>query len=362
VVEGGSGPASTPRRLGLIRTPEQEQVHRDSESVDPVAHPVPAIETTRLILPGGIPLQFCRIPAGTFWMGSRERVTAPLHTPAPLHQVRIKDDFWLGQTPVTLAQFQVFVQATGRKWKTKRVTADDQPVVEVSWNDALAFCDWLNSCESASPQTAQVHWPAELADCVATLPTEAEWERACRGATDDSCVEQEFGCGDGAEALAEVAWFGMDWNAEVPRVQQKRPTDWGLHDLHGLVWEWCHDKYSATAYATRTMVTVDLGAAARAADHKRDAEPAECVLRGGSWFLSAVYCRSVFRGRDWAVIRNWDYGFRVALVPGPARARGSAAPAQAEPGLGHAARRLAGAEWERQGGAGSAAGPPASGP
>ena len=68
-------------------------MHRDSESVDPVAHPVPAIETTRLILPGGIPLQFCRIPAGTFWMGSRERLPAGWDNPAPPHQVRIEDAF-----------------------------------------------------------------------------------------------------------------------------------------------------------------------------------------------------------------------------------------------------------------------------
>ena len=317
---------------------------------------------TRLILPGGIPLEVCRIPAGTFWMGSRERVPDPWDTPAPPHQVRIKDDFWLGQTPVTLAQFRVFVHATGSKWKTTSVTADAQPVVNVSWHEALAFCDWLNSCRSSTPETASVRWPAELADCVATLPTEAEWERACRGATGDSCVEQAFGCGDGAEALTAVAWFARDWNAEIPRVQQKRPTDWGLYDLHGLVWEWCHDKYSATTYAERAMLTVEPGAAAREADQKRDADRARRVLRGGSWLNSAAICRSAIRNWFRAAYRNWDCGFRVAVVPGPSRAQLRAERAQAEPGLGHAARRQADAEWERRGGAGSAAGLPTSGP
>ena len=297
---------------------------------------------TRLILPGGIPLEVCRIPAGTFWMGSRERVPDPWDTPAPPHQVRIKDDFWLGQTPVTLVQFQMFVQATGRKWETTRVTAANQPVVEVSWEDALAFCDWLNSCRSSPPETHQVRWPAELAECVATLPTETEWERACRGASGDSCVEQEFGCGDGAEALGAVAWFGLDWNVEIPRVQQKRPTDWGLYDLHGLVWEWCHDEYSATAYANRAMVTVEPGAAARDDYRKRGADLAQRVLRGGSWYVSAAFCRSAFRYGDWANVSYGSVGFRVALVPVPARAQVSADQAQ--------------------GGAGSAAGPPTSGP
>ena len=282
--------------------------------------------------------------------------------PAPPHQVRIKDDFWLGQTPVTLAQFRVFVQATGSRWKTTSVTADDQPVVNVSWDEALAFCDWLNSCRSSTPETASVRWPAELAHCVARLPTEAEWERACRGASGDSCVEQEFGCGDGAEALAAVAWFARDWNAEIPRVQQKRPTDWGLYDLHGLVWEWCHDEYSPTPYAERAMLTVEPGAAAREADQKREADRAQRVLRGGSWNFSAAVCRSAIRLGFRA--GSWDrhFGFRLALVPGPSRAQLRAERAQAEPGLGHAARRQADAEWERLGGAGSAAGPPTSGP
>jgi formylglycine-generating enzyme required for sulfatase activity len=326
-----------------------------------VAHPVPAIETTRLILPGGIPLHFCRIPAGTFWMGSRERVPAPWDIPAPPHQVRIEDDFWLGQTPVTLAQFRVFVQATGTNWKATSVTADDQPVVDVSWDEALAFCDWLNSCRSSTMETAPVRWPAELADCVATLPTEAEWERACRGAAGDSCVEQEFGCGDGAEALAAVAWFGLDWNVEIPRVQQKHPTDWGLYDLHGLVWEWCHDEYSATAYAERAMLTVEPGAAPRL-DPEQRLNNVLRVVRGGAWFDWARDCRAAVRVTIWPESRFGYLGFRVCLFPGPCRAKVSADQAQAEPGLGHAARRPADAEWERQGGAGSAAGPPTSGP
>jgi formylglycine-generating enzyme required for sulfatase activity len=134
-------------------------------------------------------------------------------------------------------------------------------------------------------------------------------------------VEQEFGCGDGAEALAAVAWFARDWNAEIPRVQQKRPTDWGLYDLHGLVWEWCHDEYSPTPYAERAMLTVEPGAAAREADQKREADRAQRVLRGGSWNFSAAVCRSAIRLGFRA--GSWDrhFGFRLALVPGPSRAQ-----------------------------------------
>ncbi|MFN6108052.1 MAG: formylglycine-generating enzyme family protein, partial [Planctomycetaceae bacterium] len=133
-----------------------------------------------------------------------------------------------------------------------------------------------------------------------------------------------------------------DWNAEIPRVQQKRPTDWGLYDLHGLVWEWCHDEYSPTAYAERAMLTVEPGAAARDDYRKRGTDLARRVLRGGSSDSSAAWSRSAFRYGDWANVSYGSVGFRVALVPVPARAQVSADQAQ--------------------GGAGSAAGPPTSGP
>lgn len=295
-------------------------------------------------------------------MGSRELMPGRVHPPVPRHEVRITWDFWLSQVPVTLAQFRVYLQDTGRKWETTRVTADDQPVFELNWHDALAFCDWLNTCRISSPKTAQVRWPTELAEHVATLPTEAERERACRGIAGEQPVEQEFACGDGAEALAAVAWFGLDVKGEVPCVQQKRPTDWGLHDLHGLVWEWCHDEYSATAFAERGMLSVNPGAAERLIRQERVDINSQSVVRGGSWFDSAARCHSAIRDGNPSCIRFGGGAVRVALVPGRSRVPLEEERAQAEPALGHGARREADAEWERLGGAGSAAGPPTSGP
>jgi formylglycine-generating enzyme required for sulfatase activity len=160
-----------------------------------------------------------------------------------------------------------------------------------------------------------VQWPAELAECHATLPTEAEWERACRGVAGEQLVEQEYGSGDGATALERVGWFGFDWwETKIPLVRWKEPTDWGLFDMHGLVWEWMLDAYRPDAYGNRSEITVDPWEGA-GAEHGERSPNALHVLRGGSWDNSAASCRSAFRIRNGAVIGFGYYGFRLALVP-----------------------------------------------
>jgi formylglycine-generating enzyme required for sulfatase activity len=320
-----------------------------------VDKPVPAIATASLILPGGIPLEFCRIPAGTFWMGSREPVASLWHPWAPRHQVRITRDFWLGQCPVTVSQFKVFLEDAGLKWNKIEPGIDEQPVVKLYWNDAMAFCDWLNDCRMHPKETANVCWPAGLEEHVATLPTEAEWERACRGATGDNYVEQEFGCGDGAEALSAVASLDLKSDGVVTHVKQNRPTDWGLHDLHGLVREWCYDEYSDDAYTQRGAMTVDPGAQVRVKVKRTFFGAAPRVVRGSSRGNSLVERRCAYRFGNTNILDLC--GFRVALVSDSSDIQSFEDQLQAQPGLGHAARRQAVAEWERRGGAGSAAEP-----
>ncbi len=297
-------------------------------------NPVPPLQTTTLLLPGSIPLELCRIPAGEFWMGSREPQVGWVDVGAamPRHRVRIQLDYWLSQTPIRLKAFRAFVAAVrldrasamasvsstdAGTWSTDRVTEDDQPVVDVSWLDAMAFCDWLNAARHHPDANREVQWPAELAECHATLPTEAEWERACRGVAGEQLVEQEYGSGDGATALDRVGWFGLDSATKIPFVRRKEPTDWGLFDMHGLVWEWVLDAYRPDAYGNRSDISVDPWEGPGVERGERSPN-AQRVLRGGSWFDSAAYCRSAIRGRArfGADFRYWDFGFRLAVVSG----------------------------------------------
>jgi formylglycine-generating enzyme required for sulfatase activity len=134
----------------------------------------------------------------------------------------------------------------------------------------------------------------------------------------EQLVEQEYGSGDGATALERVGWFGLD-STKIPFVRRKEPTDWGLFDMHGLVWEWMLDAYRPDAYGNRSDISVDPLEGA-GAEHGERSPNAQRVLRGGSWDYSAAFCRSAFRFRYRADFRFWIYGFRLALVPGPSRA------------------------------------------
>jgi len=300
-----------------------------------VANPIPPIQTATLLLPGSIPLEMCRIPAGEFWMGSREPqpIWYDRNGSMPRHRVRIQHDYWLSQTPIRLQAFRGFVDARrferasaiandsstdAGNWITNSVTEDDQPVVDVSWLDAMAFCDWLNAARQTPDANRQVQWPAELAECQATLPTEAQWERACRGVAGEQMVEQQYGFGDGVTALEKVGWFGWDRETKIPCVRRKEPTDWGLFDMHGLVWEWMLDEYRPDAYENRTEITIDplegagVELAARAPNTRR-------VLRCGSWNDPAPHCRSAVRGFNFPTNRFAHNGFRLAIVLGPSR-------------------------------------------
>jgi formylglycine-generating enzyme required for sulfatase activity len=174
----------------------------------------------------------------------------------------------------------------------------------VSWDDAQEFVAWLNA-------------RGILTDgLVARLPWEAEWEYACRAGT-----ETQYGNGNGEGALQEVGWYGENSKGTTQPVGLKRHKPWGLHDMHGNVWEWCEDVYDAKAYAKRSD-----GWTARAweeTDAGKDAElfggdrPSR-VVRGGSWDNTAGRCRAAIRNWGHPLGRYWIQGFRVLLwLPGP---------------------------------------------
>lgn len=258
-----------------------------------------------LFLPDGenhsVPVFFRRIPKGEFRMGSRGYE----NNEQPRHCVVISSPFYLGTMTVTQRQFACW----RAEHKNKFPDRPDHPAENMDWNEAVAFCDWMNDiCKDQLP-----------ADITVRLPTEAQWEYSCRAET-----ETEYWSGDGKAALREVAWFGGDWETGCHAVGGLQANPWGLYDMHGNVWEWCRDASDEDAYGKRGAEDVDPVV-------EGDTDSLR-VLRGGSWIRSAWYCRSAVR--DWLHPddRVRYVGFRLCLSSGPVETSQSERGAQeAEP-------------------------------
>jgi formylglycine-generating enzyme required for sulfatase activity len=272
--------------------------------VQPVQGPTPADEASRAAgtkwIHEGTKLSFVWIPPGSFQMGSKEGEGEARERPA--HQVKLTRGFWLGEFPVTNAQYGLFLKARPKGvrepdyWNDRRWNQPQQPVVAVNWLEAMRYCAWAS-------EQLQAH---------CTLPTEAQWEYACRaGKPGRWCF------GDKESELQKYAWFEDNSNGSTQPVGTRDPNAWGLYDMHGNVWEWCYDLYDGEVYRGRAQRVTDPVYGDAAQDGSADARR---VLRGGSWLFSAAVCRSAIRFWSRADDRSWDFGFRLALVPGPSRA------------------------------------------
>jgi formylglycine-generating enzyme required for sulfatase activity len=289
-----------------------------------------------------IGMKLARIPAGEFRMGSDESAESlgrafptceferidKLDDEQPLHRVRITKAFYLGVHEVTIDQFRRFTEEApyeaesdrdgtggwgysaevayfeGRRprysWRDPGFRqAGNHPVVNVTWNDAVAFCEWLSRKEGRTYR----------------LPTEAEWEYACRAGS-----TTRYQNGDDPEALTDVAalydrttkdvfpqWascavHGTDGHAFTAPVGIFRPNAFGLCDMHGNVWEWCSDWYGEDYYATSPSN-----------DPQGPETGVVRVRRGGSWHTWHLYMRSSFRNYNTPDTRYVLVGFRVAL-------------------------------------------------
>jgi formylglycine-generating enzyme required for sulfatase activity len=195
------------------------------------------------------------------------------------HQVTLTKPFYLGVYQVTQEQYQKVMGTNPSHFKGAR-----NPVENVSWKDAVELCRKL----SELPEEKK-------AGRVYRLPTEAEWEYACRaGTTTTYCF------GDDQSQLGEYAWFEKNSNSKTHPVGEKKPNAWGLYDMHGNVWEWCADWYGDYP---KGAVTDPVGPATGSIR----------VGRGGSWLNVAALCESALRLRFTPVIRNFSNGFRLAL-------------------------------------------------
>jgi len=214
-----------------------------------------------------IGMRFVPISAGTFTMGDGKTA----------HKVTLTKAFHLGQHEVTQEQYKKAMGTNPSKFKGKQ-----NPVEKVSWNDAVAFCRKL----SVLPEE-------KAAGHVYRLPTEAEWEYACRAGT-----TTKYSFGDSESEAGEHAWYKENSGDTTHPVGQKKPNAWGLHDMHGNVWEWCQDWYGNYPSG---LVTDPTGAASGSSR----------VLRGGSWRDFSVYCRSAYRHGGAPDSRLNFLGFRV---------------------------------------------------
>ncbi len=216
--------------------------------------------------PSGIDFVF--IPAGTFTMGSRE------FNDAKSHHVVISRPFYMGKYTVTQREW---VMLMGRNPSVFQ--GDNLPVDSVSWHDCQGFIGNLNEREGVDGYR---------------LPTEAEWEYACRAGSDT-----RFCFGNSTKTLREYSWFHDNSGREPHPVGQLEPSKWGLYDMHGNVWEWCHDWYAKT-YPMGPVT-----------DPKGPDTAFLKVFRGGCWSISALNCSSAGRRCDAPGDSDDRLGFRI---------------------------------------------------
>ncbi len=231
------------------------------------------------------------ISAGSFMMGSPEDEVGRYDDEAPQHEVTISQPFAMGRFPVTFDEYDRFINATSglspsrEKPNDQGWGRDRQPVINVSWTDAVTYCEWLGK------QTGKLY----------RLPNEAEWEYACRAGTTTA-----YWWGDGhGKNLANFRGADSQWGAkQTSPVGSFDPNPFGLYDMHGNVWEWCKDCWHGT-----------YNNAPRDGTAWEESGGGDCgrrVIRGGSWLNIPRLLRSADRDRDNTDDRNYDLGFRLA--------------------------------------------------
>jgi formylglycine-generating enzyme required for sulfatase activity len=227
------------------------------------------------------------IPAGSFTQGSPTNETGRFNEEGPQVAVTISQGFWIGKNLVTQQEYQSVIGSNPSSFTGSSAL----PVEQVTWMDATNYCVKRTIQERAAGIIP--------AGCYYRLPTEAEWEYACRAGTTN-----RFNYGDdpGYTNLANHAWYEVNSSDLTHVVGQKPPNAWGLYDMHGNLWEWCQDWYA------------DSYPGGSATDPQGPASGAYRVLRGGSWADPGALCRSACRTYDDPTLFFTNYGFRVVLV------------------------------------------------
>ena len=237
------------------------------------------------------------LPTGKFQMGrAPDDPDKTFDDELPRHEVEISQRFGLSETEVTQGQYQAVMGSNPSEFKDKEDSAQ-RPVENVSWLDAVAYCNKLSELEGLPTcyevSGRQVKLPQGLACHGYRLPTEAEWEYAARA--DEGTIYS------GSNDPKEAAWFGEELqNGSTHAVKGRKANQWGLHDVSGNVWEWVWDELGDYQAGSQKDPTGPLGDGSRR------------VLRGGSWSGDAGGVRVAYRSRAAPGNRNLHVGFRLA--------------------------------------------------
>ncbi len=264
---------------GCDRTPEGTQPKTASKAPAQSA----SAATNAAVAPSGM----VQIAAGRFQMGDKGQVDAKPHEVAV-------SAFLIDATLVTQEQYEKAMGENPSRWKGAK-----NPVEQVRWSDAVKYCNKRSELEGLRPCYDLKTWKCDFDANGYRLPTEAEWEYACRAGTSTA-----YFFADDPSKLGEYAWFDKNSGARPRPVAQKQPNAWGLYDMSGNVWEWCNDFYKVDYYNESP-----------ATDPRGPDTGQTKVVRGGAWRFSAERCRSGYRYNEnpgYAdVCFGYDiYGFR----------------------------------------------------
>ena len=237
----------------------------------------------RLTWENSIGIELIGLPAGKFRMGS----TSGDSDESPVHEVTLTEPFLLGKTEVTQAQWKAVMGTS-----PSHFVGDDRPVESVSWTECEEFCHRLTEKERRSGVLPE-GWKY-------SLPTEAQWEYACRAGTTTA-----YSFGDSSSRLSDYAWLNGNSGDRTHPVGGKQANPWGFHDMHGNVREWCLDWYDSEFY----------GSSEASVDPTGPSSGSYRVARGGGCYSGASYLRSADRDGDAPGRRNRYLGFRLAMVP-----------------------------------------------
>ncbi len=292
--QGGAVAGRLTKVVGLYLSGDNEARQRVEKVLETAR---PAVPEEKELVTNSIGTRLKLIPAGSFLMGATPDDHEADKDEKPQHKVTITKPFYLGVYEVTQYEYRQVMKDNPSKFKDSELL----PVEQVSWLDAVRFCNKLSERERRKPYY-------EIEDDSVTilggngyrLPTEAEWEYACRAPhRPETATKHTFG--DSDADLSSFAWVHANSENKTHPVGQKKPNRWGLYDMQGNVWEWCQDRYSADYYTF-----------APENDPPGPAQASSRVYRGGGWGLTPHGCRPANRYGIEPEDRINDLGFRLA--------------------------------------------------
>lgn len=232
-------------------------------------------ETTEIFTSSFTGIEFVLVPAGEFEMGSPFEEKDKFPNECPAHKVTIEKSFYMGKSSVTQKQWK---KITGKN--PSHFKGEDRPVEMVSWTEVQKFVKKLNEKEHTDKYR---------------LPSEAEWEYACRAGT-----QTRYPFGNDESKLDEYAWYAENSGGQTHTISRKKPNSWGLYDMHGNVWEWVQDNWHENYKGSPSNDNA-----------WEDKEDSHRVSRGGSWYCDASLCRSASRFRRDPENHISNLGFRL---------------------------------------------------